>query len=132
MNEVCQRLNITYETLKYYCKEGLVPNVKRDKNNYREFSEKNIFWIEGICNLRKCGMSIQDIKKYMSYCLEGKDSIPNRQKMLSDTKHILLERINEMQESISYIDNKQTFYEDVLSGKTEYTSHLIDINNNDH
>ena len=32
MKEVCKKVRITYETLKYYYIEGLVPNVKRDKN----------------------------------------------------------------------------------------------------
>ena len=42
MKEVCQIVGWSYETLKYYCKEGLIPNVKRDKNNYRVFDENNI------------------------------------------------------------------------------------------
>ena len=42
MKEVCQIIGWSYETLKYYCKEGLIPNVKRDKNNYRVFDENNI------------------------------------------------------------------------------------------
>lgn len=39
--EVCDEVGISYETLKFYCNEGLVPNVKRDKNNYRIFKIKN-------------------------------------------------------------------------------------------
>lgn len=31
MKEVCKEIGMNYETLKFYCKEGLVPNVKRDK-----------------------------------------------------------------------------------------------------
>ncbi len=48
MKEVCKEIGMNYETLKFYCKEGLVPNVKRDKNNYRNFDEKNIAWLKGI------------------------------------------------------------------------------------
>lgn len=35
MKEVCKLTGMKYETLKYYCNEGLVPNVKRSENNYR-------------------------------------------------------------------------------------------------
>ena len=35
MMQVCKETGLTYQTLKYYCNEGLVPNVKRDKNNRR-------------------------------------------------------------------------------------------------
>ena len=31
MMEVCREADMTYQTLKFYCNEGLVPNVKRDK-----------------------------------------------------------------------------------------------------
>jgi predicted site-specific integrase-resolvase len=30
MKEACALTGMTYENLKFYCKEGLVPNVKRD------------------------------------------------------------------------------------------------------
>lgn len=32
MKETCEKTHLTYDTLKFYCNEGLVPNVKRDKN----------------------------------------------------------------------------------------------------
>ena len=32
MMQVCRELDMTYQTLKFYCNEGLVPNVKRDHN----------------------------------------------------------------------------------------------------
>lgn len=35
MMQTCQNTNMTYQALKFYCNEGLVPNVKRDKNNRR-------------------------------------------------------------------------------------------------
>ncbi len=31
MKEACTLTNMTYENLKFYCNEGLVPNVKRDR-----------------------------------------------------------------------------------------------------
>ena len=35
MKQACNETGLTYDTLKFYCNEGLIPNVKRDKNNYR-------------------------------------------------------------------------------------------------
>lgn len=125
--QVCDQVGISYETLKFYCKEGLVPNVKRDKNNYRKFDEKNIAWLKGIQCLRKCGMSIKDIKVYMNYCLKGESTIPERKEMLDKSKDFLLKQIEEISESINFINSKQAFYDDVLSGKIKYTSNLIDV-----
>ena len=63
----------------------------------------------------------------MNYCLEGESSIPERKEMLNKSKDFLLKRIEEINESINYINSKQAFYDDVLSGKIKYTSNLIDV-----
>ena len=42
MKQACKKAGMTYETLKFYCNEGLVPNVKRDKNNYRLFDDADM------------------------------------------------------------------------------------------
>lgn len=125
MKETCKLVNMNYETLKYYCNEGLIPNVKRDKNNYRIFDEHNIAWIKSLSCLKNCGMSIQEMKKYLALCLEGESSIPERKVILAEKKELLIQELNKIQDSINYIDLKQTFYDDVLSGKTEYYSNLI-------
>ena len=116
---------MTYETLKFYCNEGLVPNVKRDKRNYRIFDEHDIKWIQSLNCLKNCGMSIAEMKEYLALCLKGKDSIPERKVMLSAKRKTLLQSISKLQEAVAYIDWKQNFYDDVLSGKTEYYSNLI-------
>ena len=102
-----------------------MPNVKRDKNNRRIFDERDLAWIKDLSCLKKCSMSIADMKEYLSLCLEGKSSIPSRQEMLKIKKESLLSQIEEITASVNYIDWKQNFYKDVLSGKTEYISNLI-------
>ena len=127
MKEVCQKLDMTYETLKYYCNEGLIPNVKRDKNNYRIFDENTVNWISSLSCLKKCGMSIKDMKQYLNYCLQGQSTIPERQVMLNKQRNFLLEKINELEKSINFIDEKQEFYNGVLDGSIPYQSYLINI-----
>ena len=48
MKDVCRKTGMTYEALKFYCNQGLVPNVKRDENNYRVFSDRDVAWIESL------------------------------------------------------------------------------------
>ena len=97
MKEACSLTNMTYENLKFYCNEGLVPNVKRDRRNYRIFDEHDIKWIQSLNCLKSCGMSLAEMKIYLALCLAGEGTI----------------------------DWKQEFYDDVLSGKTEYYSNLV-------
>lgn len=127
MKDACQKIGITYETLKFYCNEGLIPNVKRDKNNYRVFDENDINWLSNLSCLKKCGMTIKDMKIYLDLCLQGQSTIPERKKMLKEQKDNLIERIQELNKSADYIDGKQQFYDDVLAEKINYESYLIDV-----
>lgn len=125
MGEVAEKVGITYETLKYYCNEGLVPNHARDENNYRIFDEKDIGWITGLVKLRDCGMSIKDMRQYMELCYEGIASVEKRKDMLADTRIIIEEEIAKLEESLEFIDDKQSYYDRVLLGDIELTSNLI-------
>ena len=125
MKEACTLTNMTYENLKFYCNEGLVPNVKRDRRNYRVFDEHDIKWIQSLNCLKSCGMSIAEMKQYLALCMEGEGTIPERKVILAEKKETLLQSITELQKAVAYIDWKQRFYDDVLSGKTAYYSNLV-------
>lgn len=125
MKEACALTNMTYENLKFYCNEGLVPNVKRDRRNYRVFDEHDIKWIQSLNCLKSCGMSIAEMKQYLALCMEGEGTIPERKVILAGKKETLLQSITELQKAVAYIDWKQRFYDDVLSGKTAYYSNLV-------
>lgn len=64
------------------------------------------------------------MKDYIKLCLEGESTIPKRKEILAIKRQSLLEQQKLIQESIDYIDWKQDFYDDVLSGKIEYISNL--------
>ena len=125
MKEACVQTGMSYETLTFYCKEGLVPNVKRDSHNYRVFDDRDIKWIQSLGCLKRCGMTLAEMKEYLAYCLEGPSSIPERKEILAVKKEALLASMEKLQKAIDYIDWKQNFYDDVLSGKIEYHSNLI-------
>lgn len=132
MMQVCRELNMTYQTLKFYCNEGLVPNVKRDKNNRRIFDEKDVRWVKDLTCLKKCGMSIQEMKDYLNLCLQGESTIVLRKEMLAKKQKELRASMTELEESISFIDWKQNFYDEVLSGKRPYISNLIRTDDEKH
>ena len=104
MMQVCRDLDMTYETLKYYCNEGLIPNVKRDNNNRRVFDKKNVKWIKDLTCLKKCGMSILEMKEYLELCLQGESTIVQRKEMLAKKREALLVSIKELEDSVDYID----------------------------
>ena len=129
MKETCEKTGLSYETLKFYCNQGLVPNVKRDSKNHRVFDERDVAWINSLNCLRNCGMSIPEMKAYIDLCLVGESSIPERKVILEEKRKSLEEEMKRIQDSIDYIDWKQGFYDDVLAGRTKYFSNLVKTEN---
>lgn len=124
MTEVCEQAGLTYQTLKYYCNEGLVPYVQRDSRNRRVFDEHMLEWVKDLSCLKRCNMSIAEMKEYLALCLEGKRSIPQRKEMLGRKTAELEEQIHTAHESLNYIAWKQQLYDDFLSGKVPFKSNL--------
>lgn len=77
--------------------------------------------------LKRCGMSIQEMKIYLDLCLQGPSSIPERKIILNKKREELVHKIQELNASIDFIDWKQNFYDDVLDGKRKYISNLIPV-----
>ena len=127
MMEACRETGLTYQALKFYCNEGLIPNVHRDKNNRRYFDAATVRWIKDLNCLKKCGMSIEEMKEYLELCLQGPKSIAVRQQILARKQEALKQQLDKLKESMDYIDWKQNFYDDVLSGRRPYISNLIKV-----
>ena len=127
MKQACEKTGLPYETLKFYCNQGLVPNVKRDAQNRRVFDDRDIAWINSLSCLKNCNMGIGEMKEYLALCLEGEDSIPERKNILEAKRKALEQERKRIEDAIRYIDWKQSFYDDVLSGKIKYFSNLIPV-----
>ncbi len=125
MLEACEAAGLTYQTLKFYCNEGLVPGVKRDNRNRRVFDDHTLAWIKDLACLKRCNFSIAEMKTYLALCLQGEKTIPQRQKILERKRAELVDQVKQLNDSIDYIDWKQGFYNDVRTGKTPYVSNLL-------
>ena len=57
--------------------------------------------------------------------MQGESTILPRKEMLAKKRKALKESIKELEDSVDYIDWKQNFYDEILSGKRPYVSNLI-------
>ena len=124
MKETCQKTGLAYETLKFYCNQGLIPNVKRDSRNHRIFDDGDVAWINSLTCLKHCDMGIAEMKEYLALCQLGARTIPQRKKVLADKRRSLEEEQRRIAGAMAYIDRKQDFYDEVLSGKKDDIGNL--------
>lgn len=119
VKDVAKRLDLTEHTVRFYTDKGLVPNVARDKNNNRIFDEESINWLRGAKNLKRCGMSVEDIKKYVELSLEGDATIQERYEMVQKQKERVLAQLEEAKLMAEYITSKENHYRSIANHQIE-------------
>lgn len=116
VKEVATLLNLTEHTVRYYTDKELVPNLQRDKNNNRMFDEGSIKWLLCAKHLRKCGMPVEDIKRYVDLCLKGESTIKERYEIFKNQQDIALEQLEEAKNRAQYMEDKTKHYRDIING----------------
>lgn len=111
IGEVAKRVGLTTYTLRYYEKEGLLPEVKKDDRGVRVYEDTDLFWIELIKCLKDTGMTIAEIKHIVDLSIEGEHTIPNRKAILYNHKEALEKEIEVLQQSIMKINKKLDWYD---------------------
>jgi MerR family transcriptional regulator, aldehyde-responsive regulator len=57
--EVSNKFDLTQDTLRYYERSGLIPNVNRYKSGIRNYTEEDCKWVEFIKCMRNAGLPIE-------------------------------------------------------------------------
>lgn len=111
VGQMAQILNIAPSALRYYDREGLLPFVERTEGGIRMFKDSDYEWLHLIECLKKTGMSIKDIKRYIDLCLAGDSSIEQRAALMQSQRESVLRQIAQMQETLATLDYKCWYYE---------------------
>lgn len=111
VGEMAKSLGIPSSTLRYYDKEGLLPFVERSSSGIRVFHEKDYEWLQIINCLKKNGMSIKDIRKYIILAIEGDRTIDERLELFKNQRKALEAQIAELQRAMNVLNFKCWYYE---------------------
>lgn len=114
VGEMARLLDIPSSTLRYYDKEGLLPFVERSSGGIRMFTEKDYEWLKVICCMKKAGMALRDIRKYIELAIEGDDTIEQRLVLFRNQREVLMNQMAELQQTLDTLDYKCWYYETAL------------------
>ena len=121
IKEVAEKMDISEHTLRFWAKSGFFPFITRDKNNIRQFSEKDLDWVKIVKCLRSVGTENKAIKRYIDLCIIGDSTIKERYKIILDTKKKALLQMEELQKQLSLLDFKEKFYENLIENNLRDT-----------
>lgn len=111
VGEMAKRIGVAPSTLRFYDKEGLLPFVKRTSGNIRTFSEDDTEWLKIIECLKKTGMPIKDIKKFVDLCSKGDETISQRLELIDNQQSAVLRQIAELEGTLDILEYKHWYYE---------------------
>ncbi|WP_343248950.1 MerR family transcriptional regulator [Diplocloster hominis] len=118
IGQVSTMFQLPVSTLRYYDKEGLFPDIKRS-SGIRKFSEKELEALRVIECLKKSGMEIKDIKKFMEWCSEGSRTYPQRLELFLNQKEVVEAEIRRLEKVLDMLRFKCWYYEQALKDGNE-------------
>lgn len=110
--EVAKKYQVTPDTLRYYERIGLLPNVSRTPAGIRDYSESDCRWVEYIKCMRSAGVSVETLVEYVTLFHQGKETIPARKKLLLEQREQIVARIQELNDILARLNWKLDGYEE--------------------
>lgn len=114
IKEVSKKYDISADTLRYYERIGLIPPVPRNKSGIRNYDEESCKWIDLMKCMRKAGVQIEALIEYVSLFRMGDSTVDARKEILIGQREHLIDRMEDMKESLEILNGKIDRYEQGL------------------
>ena len=118
IGQVSELFDIPISTLRYYDKEGLFPDMQRVAG-MRKFSEKELEALRIIECLKKSGLEIKDIKRFIQWCTQGSETYPQRRELFLQQKKYVEEEIQRLNQVLDLLTFKCWYYEQAIQDGNE-------------
>ena len=114
ISEVSKKVNLSADTLRYYERIGLIPEINRSKSGIRNYTERDLNRIEFIKCFRNSGVSIETLIEYMKLLKKGDSTIEDRKQLLISQREVIQKRLDEIQNAFERLNFKIYNYEKFL------------------
>ncbi|VDG33450.1 MerR family transcriptional regulator [Lactobacillus sp.] [Lactiplantibacillus mudanjiangensis] len=118
IGDFARAVGLTAPTLRYYEDEGLI-EPHRHRNGRRYYEEADINWVKFLLHLKGTGMSISELKQYVTWRAQGDITIPQRLALLQQVKQDFLVQYAEVQRHLQILNDKINWYEEKEAGVTD-------------
>ena len=111
IKDVCERFDITQDTLRYYERVGMIPAVTRTAGGIRDYQESDLGWVQLAICMRNAGLPVEAMIEYVRLYQEGDTTISARLQLLTDQREVLLDRRKKIDETLDRLNYKIARYE---------------------
>ena len=114
IKEVCEKYDITPDTLRYYERVGVIPEVSRTKGGIRDFSEEDIKWVENAICMRSAGIPVEMLIEYVRLFKEGDETIQARRDILAEAREEIQKQLDRYQATMDRLNYKISRYDEAI------------------
>ena len=125
ISEAAQKTGLPPSTIRYYDKEGLLPNINR-KNGIRVFEDMDLRLMGLLTCLKNTGMPIKRIRDYVELTSKGDDTLQERYEIIKAQRQFVLDQIEQLQYYLEELDFKDWYYNKALAAGSESAINLDD------
>ncbi len=106
IKQVSEQYGISQDTLRYYEKAGLIPEVTRTSGGIRDYQPEDLGWVELVLCMRNAGLPMNSIAEYRRLYQQGESTIPDRLKLLTDQREELLGMKQQIEQTLERLNYK--------------------------
>lgn len=125
ISEAAEKTGLPPSTIRYYDKEGLLPNIKR-KNGIRVFEDMDLRLMGLLTCLKNTGMPIKRIRDYVELTSKGDETLQERYEIIKAQRQFVLDQIEQLQYYLEELDFKDWYYNKALAAGSESAINLDD------
>jgi len=125
ISEAAEKTGLPPSTIRFYDKEGLLPNIKR-KNGIRVFEDMDLRLMGLLTCLKNTGMPIKRIRDYVELTSKGDDTLQERYEIIKSQRQFVLDQIEQLQYYLEELDFKDWYYNKALAAGSESAINLDD------
>lgn len=114
IKEVSERFGVSTDTLRYYERIGLIPQIARTAGGIRDYTESDISWVEHTICMRNAGVPIEALIEYIRLFQMGDATFEARRQLLKEQYEQLDEQKKQIENTMERLQYKISKYENAI------------------
>jgi MerR family transcriptional regulator, aldehyde-responsive regulator len=117
IRRVSAETGLSADTLRYYERIGILPDIARSDSGHRRFSDGDIGWIKLVQCLRATGMPIEQLHEYAVLMQQGDATAQDRRRILEDHRRRIKDEMRALKQALELVEQKIAGYNALVPGR---------------
>ncbi len=119
ISEISQTTGLSQDTLRWYEREGMFPHITRGGDRRRQYNETDLSRIMLLVKLRRTGMSVHDMQRFVQLLAGGSETHQERMTLLLEHRIKVLAQLQQVRSDLEMVDHKIAYYGEAISRNQE-------------